>query len=62
MSIAAESGGSWENLLMVQRPGVPTAPELVLETDTGTTAMGAGAGGPRRRGPPAPKITDTRPR
>ncbi|MFJ3201143.1 FHA domain-containing protein [Streptomyces sp. NPDC086989] len=24
---------------MVQRPGVPTAPELVLETDTGTTAM-----------------------
>lgn len=39
MSIPAERGGSWENLLMVQRPGVSTAPELVLETDTGTTAM-----------------------
>ncbi|MEC4570909.1 ABC transporter ATP-binding protein/permease [Streptomyces virginiae] len=27
---------------MVQRPGVPTAPELVLETDTGSTAMSPG--------------------
>ncbi len=27
---------------MVQRPGVPTAPELVLETETGSTAMSPG--------------------
>ncbi|MER6483910.1 FHA domain-containing protein [Streptomyces virginiae] len=27
---------------MVQRPGVPTAPELVLETDTGSTPMSPG--------------------
>lgn len=27
---------------MVQRPGVPTAPELVLETDTGSTLMSPG--------------------
>ncbi|MFD3802821.1 FHA domain-containing protein [Streptomyces sp. NPDC058619] len=27
---------------MVQRPGVPTAPELVLETDRGSTAMSPG--------------------
>ncbi|QES51558.1 ABC transporter ATP-binding protein [Streptomyces venezuelae] len=27
---------------MVQRPGVPTAPELVLETDTGSTVMSPG--------------------
>ncbi|MEV8531714.1 FHA domain-containing protein [Streptomyces sp. NPDC051211] len=27
---------------MVQRPGVPTAPELVLETDTGRTVMSPG--------------------
>ncbi|MET9881799.1 FHA domain-containing protein [Streptomyces sp. NPDC006430] len=27
---------------MAQRPGVPTAPELVLETDTGTTAISPG--------------------
>lgn len=34
--------GSWENLVMVQRPGVPTAPELVLETDTGSVRMSPG--------------------
>src|SRR5256885_1263927 len=39
MPSAAEPVGSWENLSMVQRHGAATAPELVLETDRGSTAM-----------------------
>lgn len=42
MPAAAAACGSCENLFMVQRPGVPTAPELVLETDRGSTRMSPG--------------------